>query len=320
MRMRESREERMSRIQQRLEEGVKQIYSSEKYKEYIRAMSKFPSYSVNNCILIASQCPQASLVCGFHRWQTEFKRTVNKGEHGIMIMAPIQGKSLVEEELFDENNRLIRDEDGNPKTELIERKYQTFRPVYVFDISQTSGEPVPSLATILSGTVDSFDKLQQALIDVSPVPVSFEKIQGGANGYFSPSEQRIVIDESLPQKQMIKTMVHEIAHASLGHGGKEDKWDRRTKEVQAESVAFWVCQMIDPDMDTSEYSFGYITGWSSNKDVSELKDNLGIIKETADKLSLAIEKSLKEMKEMAKETDLEAAEDSRYRTKQKHHR
>ena len=128
MRERVSREEKMSRIQRQLEDGVREIYTSEKYKDYIRAMSKFPSYSTNNCILIASQCPQASLVCGFHKWQAEFNRTVNKGEHGIMIMAPIRGKSQVEEELFDENNHLIRDEDGNPKTELFTKEYQTFRP------------------------------------------------------------------------------------------------------------------------------------------------------------------------------------------------
>ena len=317
MRERKTREELMSQIQEKLEEGVKQIYTSEKYKDYIRAMSKFPSYSVNNCILIASQYPQASLVCGYHKWQTDFKRNVNKGEHGIMIIAPVRGKCQVEEELFDENNHLIRDEDGNPMTELVTKEYRSFKPCYVYDISQTSGEPVPSLTETLTGSLESFDCLKEALLTVSPVPVVFEKITGGANGYYSPSEKKIVIEESLPQMQMIKTMIHEIGHASLGHGGKEDKWDRRTKELQAESVAFWVCQMLG--IDSSDYSFGYISGWSKDKDASDLKENLGIIKETADSLSMAIEDVLSQMAE--KDKDLSAATKPSEDTRRKsHHR
>lgn len=318
MRERESREEKMSRIQQKLEEGVKEIFTSEKYKNYIRAMSKFPSYSTNNCILIASQCPQASLVCGYRKWQEEFKRTVNKGEHGIMIMAPIRGKSQIEEEVLDENNRLVRDEDGNPKTELVTRDYQTYRPVYVFDVSQTSGEPLPSLSSMLIGKVESFDILKEALMEISPVPVAFEAVEGSANGYFSPSQSRIVIDESLPQQQMIKTMIHEISHATLGHGGEEDKWDRKTKEVQAESVAFWVSQMLG--IDTSEYSFGYIGGWSSSKDVSELKENLGLIKQTADCLSASIEEALKKRMEKEKTVSIVAESAPKYPKRQGRHR
>ena len=166
----------MSVIQKKLEDGVVEIFTSEKYREYMDAMSKFPRYSVNNCILIASQYPQASLVCGFRKWQKEFNRTVNKGEHGIMILAPIKGKTEVIEEVFDENNRAV-------------------------------------------------------LIEISPVPITFAVINDGAKGYYSPTSQLIVVDSRLPQLQMLKTMIHEIAHASLGHGGKEDKWDRQTKEV-----------------------------------------------------------------------------------------
>ncbi|MCR5338861.1 MAG: ImmA/IrrE family metallo-endopeptidase [Lachnospiraceae bacterium] len=299
MNERKSREEKMSLIQQKLEEGVKQIYTSEKYKQYIKAMSKFPNYSVNNCILIASQYPKASLVCGYHKWQKDFNRTVNKGQRGIMILAPIKGMALVEEEIFDEKGYLQRDSDGNPETKLVKKEYQTFRPVYVFDISQTSGDPVPSLAEKLEGCVESFETIKSVLVETSPVPVSFEMIEGGANGYYSPSEGRIVIDEHLPQQQMIKTMIHEIAHATLGHGSKEDKWDRSTKEVQAESVAFWVSQLLD--MDTSDYSFGYISGWSRDKEASDLKENLGIIKETAEKIALFIEEGLKKAKGEDKE-------------------
>lgn len=291
---RQTREEKMSAIQKKLEDGVRAIFTSEKYQEYISAMSKFPRYSINNCILIASQLPEASLVCGFRKWQTEFNRTVNKGEHGIMILAPIKGKTEVVEEVFDENNKAVVDENGNQKTEKVTREYQTFRPVYVFDVSQTSGDPLPTLASELNETVDSFEEMKSVLISISPVPVSFETINGGANGYYSPTAGKIVIDERLPQLQMLKTMVHEIAHATLGHGSKEDKWDRQTKEVQAESVAYWVTQMIG--LDTSDYSFGYISGWSKGKEVSELKESLNVIKQTADKLSSSIEEKIKEMR------------------------
>lgn len=291
---RQTREEKMSAIQKKLEDGVRAIFTSEKYQEYISAMSKFPRYSINNCILIASQLPEASLVCGFRKWQTEFNRTVNKGEHGIMILAPIKGKTEVVEEVFDENNKAVVDENGNQKTEKVTREYQTFRPVYVFDVSQTSGDPLPTLASELNETVDSFEEMKSVLISISPVPVSFETINGGANGYYSPTAGKIVIDERLPQLQMLKTMVHEIAHATLGHGSKEDKWDRQTKEVQAESVAYWVTQMIG--LDTSDYSFGYISGWSKDKEVSELKESLDVIKQTADKLSYSIEEKIKELR------------------------
>ena len=291
---RQTREEKMSAIQKKLEDGVRAIFTSEKYQEYISAMSKFPRYSINNCILIASQLPEASLVCGFRKWQTEFNRTVNKGEHGIMILAPIKGKTEVVEEVFDENNKAVVAENRNQKTEKVTREYQTFRPVYVFDVSQTSGDPLPTLASELNETVDSFEEMKGVLISISPVPVSFETINGGANGYYSPTAGKIVIDERLPQLQMLKTMVHEIAHATLGHGSKEDKWDRQTKEVQAESVAYWVTQMIG--LDTSDYSFGYISGWSKDKEVSELKESLDVIKQTADKLSSSIEEKIRELR------------------------
>ena len=307
---RQTREEKMSAIQKKLEDGVRAIFTSEKYQEYISAMSKFPRYSINNCILIASQLPEASLVCGFRKWQTEFNRTVNKGEHGIMILAPIKGKTEVVEEVFDENNKAVVDENGNQKTEKVTREYQTFRPVYVFDVSQTSGDPLPTLASELNETVDSFEEMKSVLISISPVPVSFETINGGANGYYSPTAGKIVIDERLPQLQMLKTMVHEIAHATLGHGSKEDKWDRQTKEVQAESVAYWVTQMIG--LDTSDYSFGYISGWSKGKEVSELKESLNVIKQTADKLSSSIEEKIKEMRKERESLPMVSEEKEQY--------
>lgn len=296
-----NREEKMNLVQQKLEEGVRDIFESEKYKEYIETMSRFPRYSINNCILIACQCPEASYVCGFKKWQTDFNRTVNKGEHGIMIIAPIKIKADVEEPLYDENSKPVLKEDGTQETETVSREFQGFKPAYVFDVSQTSGEPLPSIVTQLNERVNGYEQLKNILIEVSPVPVSFEPIEGGANGYYSPTTQQIVVKADLPELQTIKTMIHEIAHASLGHGSKEDKWDREAKEVQAESVAYWVSQMLG--LDTSEYSFGYISGWSKDKEVSELKENLDIIKQTADKISLAIEEKVQKLQEEKAQTE-----------------
>lgn len=201
---RKTREEKMSAVQQKLENGVREIFSSEKYKEYIAAMSKFPRYSINNCILIASQYPEASLVCGYRKWQKEFNRVVNKGEKGIMILAPSKGKVEVEEELYDENHKAVLDENGKQKTEIVTKEYQTFIPVYVFDVSQTQGDPLPLLATELQEQVESFQDIKRILEEISPVPIYYEDIQGEAKGYFNFVEQKIVIKESLPQLQTIK--------------------------------------------------------------------------------------------------------------------
>lgn len=285
-----SREERMSQIQEKLEAGVREIFDSEKYKDYISTMAKFPHYSINNCILIVSQCPEASHVCGYKKWQTDFNRVVNRNEHGIMIIAPMTYKADVEEAVFDSENHPVLDSNGKQVTETVTREFQGFRPAYVFDVSQTSGDPLPTLATMLSGGVEDFENMKDILIAISPVPISFEKITGGANGYFSPATQSIVVKEGMSELQTIKTMIHEIAHATLGHGGKDDKWDRETKEVQAESVAYWVTQMVG--LDTSDYSFGYISGWSKDREVTELKENLDLIKTTADKISADLEREL----------------------------
>lgn len=289
-RERVSREERMSQNQEKLEAGVREIFDSEKYKDYISTMAKFPHYSINNCILIVSQCPEASHVCGYKKWQTDFNRVVNRNEHGIMIIAPMTYKADVEEAVFDSENHPVLDSNGKQVTETVTREFQGFRPAYVFDVSQTSGDPLPTLATMLSGGVEDFENMKDILIAISPVPISFEKITGGANGYFSSATQSIVVKEGMSELQTIKTMIHEIAHATLGHGGKDDKWDRETKEVQAESVAYWVTQMVG--LDTSDYSFGYISGWSKDREVTELKENLDLIKTTADKISADLEREL----------------------------
>lgn len=312
-RERVSREERMSQIQEKLEAGVREIFDSEKYKDYISTMAKFPHYSINNCILIVSQCPEASHVCGYKKWQTDFNRVVNRNEHGIMIIAPMTYKADVEEAVFDSENHPVLDSNGKQVTETVTREFQGFRPAYVFDVSQTSGDPLPTLATMLSGGVEDFEKMKDILIAISPVPISFEEITGGANGYFSPATQSIVVKEGMSELQTIKTMIHEIAHATLGHGGKDDKWDRETKEVQAESVAYWVTQMVG--LDTSDYSFGYISGWSKDREVTELKENLDLIKTTADKISADLERELS--KNVEQTEDLNPEEEQAEQAKRK---
>ena len=308
-----SREERMSQIQEKLEAGVREIFESGKYEDYIATMSKFPHYSINNCILIVSQCPEATHVCGYKKWQTDFNRVVNRNEHGIMIIAPITYKADVEEPVYDAESHPVVDANGKQVTEKVTREFQGFRPAYVFDVSQTSGEPLPTLANMLNGSVEDFEQMRDVLIAISPVPISFEEISGGANGYYSPASQCIVVKADMSQLQTIKTMIHEIAHATLGHGGKEDKWDRETKEVQAESVAFWVAQMMG--LDTSDYSFGYISGWSKDREVTELKENLDLIKTTADKITSDLEKELS--KKVDKTESLEEANEEVAQSKRK---
>lgn len=284
----------MSALQEKLMSGVKEIYESGKWAEYIAVMSRFPHYSINNCILIASQCPEASYVCGYKKWN-EFNRNVVKGESGIMIFAPIKGKVQVEEPIYDANNHPVLNEDGTQAKEKVEREYKSFRPCYVFDVSQTEGDPLPALANQLNDGVEDFEKLKDALMAVSPVPISFEDIPGSANGYYAPQAGKIVVQSDMSQLQTIKTMIHEIAHATLGHGGEDDKWDKESKEVQAESTAFWVAGMLG--LDTSDYSFGYIAGWSKDREITELKENLDLIKRTADGLVSKVDDYLKQQTE-----------------------
>lgn len=284
----------MSALQEKLMSGVKEIYESGKWAEYIAVMSRFPHYSINNCILIASQCPEASYVCGYKKWN-EFNRNVVKGESGIMIFAPIKGKVQVEEPIYDANNHPVLNEDGTQAKEKVEREYKSFRPCYVFDVSQTEGDPLPILANQLNDGVEDFEKLKDALMAVSPVPISFEDIPGSANGYYAPQSGKIVVQSDMSQLQTIKTMIHEIAHATLGHGGEDDKWDKESKEVQAESTAFWVAGMLG--LDTSDYSFGYIAGWSKDREITELKENLDLIKRTADGLVSKVDDYLKQQTE-----------------------
>lgn len=253
-------------ITEKLEKGVKDVFESDKYKEYLDFMCKFHTYSVNNIMLIMLQKPEASLVAGYKAWQTKFGRQVRKGEKGITIIRPCPHKKEVE------------DEEGN----VTETKFwTTFSTCKVFDVSQTEGADLPSgCVTKLTGEVDDFEELVEKLRKVSPVEVDFEDIKGEANGFFSPVEQRIAIQEGMSEQQTIKTMVHEIAHSMLHDKDcEESEADRNTREVQAESVAYTVCNMLG--LDTSDYSFGYVAGWSKGKEAKELSESMEIIRKTA---------------------------------------
>ena len=275
-----SQKERIKEITDQLEAGIQELFESDKFKDYLTCMSKFHNYSLNNTILIAMQRPNATLIAGYKAWQKDHDRTVRKGEHGIKILAPCKYKVTVESE-----------KEGEDPKEL---EYLKFKITHVFDISQTEGKELPSLGIDeLSGGVDEYRSMYKALLRVCPVPIVQEEIKGGAKGYYSDAEQRIVIQTGMSEMQTIKTMIHEIAHQKMHSSGSRTldmPIDRRTKEVEAESVAYTVCQKLG--LDTSDYSFGYIAGWSSGRDVKELKASLERIRSAADELITAIDKQL----------------------------
>lgn len=258
-------------ITKELERGVKELFNSESYKQYLEFMGKFHNYSVNNSILIYMQMPSASLVAGFQSWQTKFKRRVRKGEKGIRILAPVPHKMKKE----------VTYADGT--TEEKEISWNSFRPVCVFDISQTDGEDIPEICNDLTGSVDGYKGLIEKLVAVSPVKIGFEDIKSAAKGYFSPVENKIVIKQEMSEEQTVKTMIHEIAHSMLhGNESEEKEANNRTKEVQAESVAYTVCRMLG--LNTEDYSFGYIVGWSDGKEAKELSASMEVIRKTANKI------------------------------------
>ncbi len=292
--------QKVKEITDKLEEGLKELFNSEKYKSYLSTMSKFHNYSVNNTLLIALQRPDASLVAGYQAWQRNFNRHVNKGEKGIRILAPAPYKIKEERDKLDPvTGEVLLDKDGMPQTEEVWIKIPAFRAVSVYDVKQTSGEPIPELeAKELLATVKGYDDFIKAITHVAPVPVSFEDIPGDSKGFFSPTEKRIAVQEGMSESQTLKTMVHETAHSML-HDKEVNKdilapaKNRNTKEVEAESIAYTVCQHFG--IDTSEYSFGYIAGWSSGRDMKELKSSLDTIRRTASELITGIEGQLREL-------------------------
>lgn len=256
-------------ITEKLEAGVKSVFESEKYREYLAFMAKFHDYSANNSLLIWMQNPHASLVAGYSAWQSKFNRHVKCGEKGIKILAPMPKKFV----------KKSKDENGN-ETET-EISYTAFRAVTVFDVSQTEGDDLPKLSCDLTSDVERFQEMVEKLKAVAPVHVDFEEIDGSAKGYFSNSEGRIVIRPGMSELQTVKTMVHEIAHSILhnSENGEQKDVSRHTAEVQAESVAFTVCSALG--LDTSDYSFGYVAGWSEGQEAKELAASMEIIRKTA---------------------------------------
>ena len=294
--------QKVQEITEKLEQGLQELFESEKYKSYLSTMSKFHNYSFNNTLLIAMQKPDATLVAGFKAWQKNFERHVNKGEKGIRILAPAPYKIKEEREKIDPvTNEPMIDKDGMPVMEEVEIKIPAFRAVTVFDVSQTDGKELPELAVNeLLAEVDGYQDFMKALDVVSPVPIEYEDIPGDAKGYFSIGANRIAIQEGMSESQTVKTAIHEVAHAKLHSREREKETDisehkdRNTKEVEAESVAYTVCQHFG--IDTSDYSFGYIAGWSSGKEMAELKSSLDTIRRTSSELISGIETQLQELK------------------------
>ena len=294
--------QKLQEITDKLEEGLKELFESEKYKTYLSTMSKFHNYSFNNTLLIAMQKPEATLVAGYKAWQKNFERHVNKGEKAIRILAPAPYKIKEERDKLDPvTGEMMFDENGMPQKEQVEVTIPAFRAVSVFDVSQTDGKPIPELeAQELLSTVEGYEDFVQALMNVAPVPIGFEDIPGDSKGYFHTEEKRIAVQENMSESQTLKTMVHEVAHSMLHNKEinrddliEEPAKDRNTKEVEAESVAYTVCQHFG--IDTSDYSFGYIVGWSSGKDMKELKSSLDIIRKTSSELITGIEGVLREL-------------------------
>ena len=305
--------ERMKEITDRLETGIQELFESERYKAYLTTMSKFHSYSFNNTLLIAMQGGQ--LVAGYNKWRDDFHRNVKKGEKAIKILAPAPFKAKKEVQKLDAQGRPVMGKDGKPVTEVQEIQVPAFKIVSVFDVSQTEGEPLPSIGVEeLTGSVERYGEFFKALEQTSPVPIGFEDIPGGSHGYYHLTEKRIAIQEGMSELQTLKTAIHEIAHSKLHAIDPEapaieqaDRPDSRTREVQAESVAYAVCQHYG--LDTSDYSFGYVAGWSSGKDLKELKASLETIRATAHELITTIDGLLAQLqKERQAQQEQQAAE------------
>ena len=348
--------ERLQEITAGIEQGIKELFESEKYMRYLSVMSKFHRYSVNNTMLIYMQRPDATLVAGFNKWKNQFERHVKKGEHGITIIAPTPYKKKVEEMKHDPDTHApILDADGKAVMEEKEIEIPMFRPVKVFDVSQTDGKPLPELASSLSGTVPHYEAFLEALRRSAPVPIEFEPMAANMDGYFSSAQQRIAIREGMSEVQTVSAAVHETAHSKLhdpkkheaeptwkivmvSEGGTkkdyrldfateveaeqaaaEDGWryvdenqfewrleveedltamkqaakNRNTEEVEAESISYAVCQYFG--IETGENSFGYIAGWSQDKELKELRASLETINKTSCELITDIERNYKEI-------------------------
>ena len=291
--------QRVQELTDKLEQGLQDLFNSDSYCNYLRTMSKFHNYSFNNTLLIAMQKPDATLVAGYKAWQKNFERHVNKGEKAIRILAPAPYKIKEERDKIDPvTQELLLDKDGNPQKEEVEITIPAFRAVSVFDVSQTDGKPIPELAAKeLLSDVEGYQDMIRAVEAISPVPIELEEIAGDSKGYYDREAKRIAVQENMSESQTLKTMIHEVVHSKLHSKEVEQdeqmKKDRNTKEVEAESIAYTVCQHFG--IDTSDYSFGYIAGWSSGRDTKELRSSMDTIRRTASELITGIEEQLQEL-------------------------
>ena len=291
--------QRVQELTDKLEQGLQDLFNSDSYCNYLRTMSKFHNYSFNNTLLIAMQKPDATLVAGYKAWQKNFERHVNKGEKAIRILAPAPYKIKEERDKIDPvTQELLLDKDGNPQKEEVEITIPAFRAVSVFDVAQTDGKPIPELAAKeLLSDVEGYQDMIRAVEAISPVPIELEEIAGDSKGYYDREAKRIAVQENMSESQTLKTMIHEVAHSKLHSKEVEQdeqmKKDRNTKEVEAESIAYTVCQHFG--IDTSDYSFGYIAGWSSGRDTKELRSSMDTIRRTASELITGIEEQLQEL-------------------------
>ena len=297
--------ERLQQITAGIEQGIKELFESEKYMRYLSVMSRFHRYSVNITMLIYMQKPDATLVAGYNKWKNQFERHVKRGEHGITIIAPTPFKKKIEEQKLDPDTKApILDAEGKAVMEEREVEIPMFRPVKVFDVSQTDGKPLPELASTLSGNVQNYEAFMEALRRSAPVPLSVEPMAANMDGYFSPDRQRIAIRAGMSEVQTVSAAVHEIAHSKLHNyakaqeeavraGDKEPpkKKDRNTEEVEAESISYAVCQYYG--IQTGENSFGYIANWSQGKELPELRASLETINKTAGELINDIDRHYK---------------------------
>ena len=291
--------QRVQELTDKLEQGLQDLFNSDSYRNYLSTMSKFHNYSFNNTLLIAMQKPDATLVAGYKAWQKNFERHVNKGEKAIRILAPASYKIKEERDKIDPvTQELLLDKDGNPQKEEVEITIPAFRAVSVFDVAQTDGKPIPELAAKeLLSDVEGYQDMIRAVEAISPVPIELEEIAGDSKGYYDREAKRIAVQENMSESQTLKTMIHEVAHSKLHSKEVEQdeqmRKDRNTKEVEAESIAYTVCQHFG--VDTSDYSFGYIAGWSSGRDTKELRASMDTIRRTASELITGIEEQLQEL-------------------------
>lgn len=303
--------QKVKELTEKLEAGITTLFQSDTYQKWLTTMSRFHNYSINNQVLIYLQNPQATLVAGYQSWKSQFGRQVRQGEKAIQIIAPIPRQIEIEKEKINpKTGEIERDIDGKPVKEKSQINRMTFRVTYVFDVAQTDGRELPKLGVDeLMGAVDRYPVLLKAVSSCCPVPISYETINNGAKGYYHRTENRIVVQEGMSEVQTLKTLIHEMAHQKLHSVKEEDsqepkeKKTKSSKEVEAESVAYTVCQYLG--IDTSDYSFAYIAGWSSGQELAELKESMAVIRQAASELITGIENQLEQLchPEKAKEQE-----------------